>query len=113
MKMEEHLFKNQTYHSGLNGTNFMKSLSRFERWLLSASLVLTIGVISFSFTKSHSANKRSYQVTFVNKYWRNIHLQIRAGNMGIADRNPVKFDGNLGKDQQTTVSYDVLCWYRR
>lgn len=42
-----------------------------------------------------------------------MHLQVRTGNNGNPESNPVFYDGNLAHGYQLVVPYDVLCWYRR
>lgn len=91
----------------------MKRVNVLFRFTLASALLVGSSLTLLSLTTRHSKPESTYQVTFVNRYWNNLHLQVRVGNNSAPERNNVAYDGNLSRGQSVTVSYDVLCWYRR
>lgn len=91
----------------------MKNISLSRKIVLFSLLILTLtGLYSF---KKNSINspQAAYRVTFINKYWNNLHLQVRVGNQSNPESNQLVQDVTLGRNQSVTVDYDVLCYYRR
>jgi|SRR6185437_11042553 len=80
---------------------------------LLAAVLFSVPVLFFSFkTESHKKHS-NYTVTFINKYWANMHLQVRVGNNSQPENNPLFYDKNLPRNTPLPIGYDVLCWYRR
>lgn len=52
-------------------------------------------------------------MTFINKNWNQLHLQVRVGNQSVPENNTLVKDVVLKKGESVNVDYDVLCYYRR
>lgn len=91
----------------------MKKVSAISLRVLVIALMCSLPTLFFSFKGKTTEKKANYQVTFINKYWAKMHLQIRVGNSPTPENNQSVYDGILSKDASTSVGYDVLCWYRR
>ena len=70
-------------------------------------------IIFCSFLAISARGKSEYNVTFINKHWSRLHLQIRVGNESIPEKNALVKDIVLNKGESVSVGYDVVCYYRR
>ena len=81
-----------------------------------SSVVMLVALVCGSimmFSSFKSKKSSSGTVTITNKYWNNMHLQVRIGNNSVPENNNLVFDGNLPRGQSRTFNFDVLMWYRR
>ena len=89
------------------------SASFVSRVFLGTLLLGSVFTVT-AFKAGQNKQKASpYNVTFINKYWKSMHLQVRVGNQSVPENNQLVFDGPLNNDQRLPVGYDVSCYYRR